>query len=73
MKDSWCLRVTYTRIPTHAKNSTVTYDLNVMRYWSASAEKKNQLDAAEWFIVMFRALICPPSGDYTCVIAPYGV
>jgi len=37
-------------------------------------EKKNQLDATEWFIAlmlnMFRAPLCPSSGglDYMCVI-----
>jgi len=32
-------------------------------------EKKNQLDATEWFIVL-----CPSSGtrDYMCVITAYG-
>jgi len=42
-------------------------------------EKKNQLNATEWFIAlmlnMYRALLCPSSGaqDYVCVIAAYGV
>jgi len=40
--------------------------------------EENQADTTEWFIAllnMFRALICPSSGagDYTCVIAAYGV
>ena len=46
---------------------------------SLCVEKKNQLDATEWFIAlmlnMFRALLCPSSGarDYMRVITAYGV
>ena len=52
------------------------------RYVSSwCVEKKNQLDATEWFIALiicstsFRALLCPSSGarDYMCVITAYGV